>query len=220
MTDSKTEPAASVDDAHAVVQSTLEHYSRHAYRFREGTWDHDVSQNRDALLRYISAEPPFRILDLGCGPGRDLIAFSRLGHTVVGIDGCAEFVKMAREASGADVWQQDFLDLSLPPDYFDGVFANASLFHVPSKLAPDVLQRLFRTLKAGGVLCSSNPRGKNQEGWSGERYGTYYDYERWNALMCEAGFTQLDCFYRPTGLPRHQQSWLVTVWRKPDKAHD
>lgn len=198
------------------VQATLEHYSRHADRFREGTWDHDVSQNMDALLHHISTDPPFCILDLGCGPGRDLIEFSRRGHRATGIDGCAEFVTMARAASGCDVWQQDFLDLDLPSAYFDGVFANASLFHVPGGFVPEVLSRLFKALKPGGVLCSSNPRGNNQEGWSRGRYGNYHDYPGWSELMRAAGFIELDCFYRPAGLPREQQPWLVTVWRKPE----
>lgn len=207
------------DAVRRAVHETVEHYRRHAVRFREGTWDHDVSQNMDALLRHITASPPFQILDLGCGPGRDLLEFTRRGHIATGIDACPEFVTMACEASGCDVWQQDFLDLSLPPAHFDGIFANASLFHVPSQFAPDVLRRLFKTLKPGGVLCSSNPRGNNQEGYNGDRYGTYYDYTRWSELMREAGFVELDCFYRPAGLPRSQQSWLVTVWRKPGDPH-
>lgn len=215
MSDRKAEPTSNDGVRHA-VQATLEHYARHADRFREGTWGHDVSQNMDALLRHIAVQPPFRILDLGCGPGRDLVEFSRRGHQPTGIDGCAEFVEMAQKVSGCEVWHQDFLELKLPSEYFDGVFANASLFHVPSRFAPDVLTRLFNALKPGGVLCSSNPRGDNQEGWSGDRYGTYYDYDRWSALMCTAGFIELECFYRPTGLPRDQQPWLVTVWRKPE----
>lgn len=210
---------SSPDDAevHRATQATLAHYGRHADRFRDGTWDHDVSQNIDALLSHIIAGPPFRILDLGCGPGRDLLDFSRRGHSAVGIDGCAEFVAMARRASGCEVWHQDFLDLNLPADHFDGIFANASLFHVPGRFINDVLRRLFRSLKPGGVLCSSNPRGDNQEGWSGDRYGAYYDVTRWRELMQAAGYSELDCFYRPAGQPREQQPWLVTVWRKPEQ---
>lgn len=206
------------DDAvvRQAVQATLDHYARNADRFREGTWDHDVSQNMDALLSRINGSAPFRILDLGCGPGRDLIELTRRGHRAVGIDGCAQFVEMARNESGCEVWHQDFLDLKLPSESFDGIFANASLFHVPSRFIDGVLARLFRALVPGGVLCSSNPRGDNQEGWSGDRYGSYYDYARWAALMQAAGFVELDCFYRPAGLPRDQQHWLVTVWRKPE----
>lgn len=215
MTSEKQEITPSPDAVQAAVKTTLQHYNRHAAQFRDGTWDHDVSQNMDALLRHILANPPLRILDLGCGPGRDLVEFTRRGHIATGIDGSAEFVNMARAASGCEVWQQDFLDLTLPSGHFDGIFANASLFHVPSRHAPDVLRRLFTALKPDGVLCSSNPRGDNQEGWSGERYGVYYDYPQWCTLMQAAGFVELEHFFRPTGLPRDQQPWLVTVWRRP-----
>lgn len=215
MTSKKQASASSPDTVHAAIQATLEHYNRHAVQFRDGTWSHDVSQNMDALLRHITAEAPFQILDLGCGPGRDLVEFTHRGHDATGVDGSAEFVRMARAASGCEVWQQDFLNLTLPSEHFDGLFANASLFHVPSRHAPEVLRRLFSTLKPGGVLCSSNPCGDNHEGWSGDRYGVYYDYPQWSTLMRTAGFIELDHFYRPTDLPRDQQSWLVTVWRRP-----
>src|SRR4051812_28701304 len=131
---------------------TLEHYEQRAREFEAGTRDHDVSQNIGALLEYIEAEPPFVLLDFGCGPGRDLKTFNRLGHRAIGLDGAASFVEMARAASGCEVWHQDFLALSLPPQHFDGVFANASLFHVPGADLPRVLGELYATLKAGGVL--------------------------------------------------------------------
>jgi SAM-dependent methyltransferase len=193
---------------------TLAHYNRHAESFWEGTRDHDVSQNRNALLEFLAGSGPFRILDFGCGPGRDLQAFKDLGHEAVGLDGAARFVELARRYSGCEVWHQDFLRLELPPEYFDGIFANASLFHVPSQELPRILKELWATLKAGGILFSSNPRGDNEEGWSGERYGVYYHYESWREIVTAAGFTEIMHYYRPPGLPREQQPWLASVWRK------
>lgn len=193
---------------------TLSHYNRHAECFWEGTRDHDVSQNRDALLQAIRGAPPFRILDFGCGPGRDLKIFRELGHEAIGLDGAERFVELAREYSGCDVWCQDFLKLDLPPEYFDGVFANASLFHVPSQELPRVLKELWATLKPGGVLFSSNPRGDNEEGWNAERYGTYYGWQRWRDLLMTAGFGEISHYYRPPGLPREEQPWLASLWRK------
>jgi SAM-dependent methyltransferase len=194
---------------------TLGHYDRNADDFWQGTRDHDVSQNRDALLRHIEGAPPFTLLDFGCGPGRDLIAFKALGHTVIGLDGSAEFRAMARAHSGCEVWQQDFLALDLPPAHFDGVFANASLFHVPAEHLPAVLAALFDTLKPGGVLFASNPRGDDQAGWQGERYGVYHSLAGWRAFVTAAGFVELEHYYRPAGQPRHLQPWLATVWRRP-----
>jgi SAM-dependent methyltransferase len=158
-------------DLQKISRLTLEHYNQRAEAFWEGTRDHDVSQNIAALLRYIDSKPPFTILDFGCGPGRDLKAFAELGHNAVGLEGAPHFAAMARVHSGCDVWQQDFLELDLPDSQFDGVFANASLFHVPSQELPRVLLDLQACLKPGGVLFSSNPRGRNAEGWNGGRYG-------------------------------------------------
>ncbi len=193
---------------------TLAHYNQHAESFWEGTRDHDVSQNRNALLENLLGRGPFRILDFGCGPGRDLRAFKDLGHEAIGLDGAESFVEWARRYSGCEVWLQDFLELRLPAEYFDGVFANASLFHVPSRELPQVLKELYATLKPGGVLFSSNPRGDNEEGWSGERYGAYYNYESWSEFVTQAGFVEICHYYRPPGLPREQQPWLASVWRK------
>jgi len=193
---------------------TLDHYNQHADTFWRDTRDHDVSQNIDALLQSLTGKSPFRILDFGCGPGRDLKVFHDLGHEAIGLEGSERFVELARQFSGCEVWHQDFLQLALPADYFDGIFANASLFHVPSQELPRVLRELWAALKLNGVLFSSNPRGENQEGWSGERYGCYHDWKSWQKLVVDAGFKEIHHYYRPPGLPREQQPWLASVWRK------
>lgn len=202
------------DDTHAITDLTLDDYRANAEAFRDGTRDHDVSQNIDALLRHIEARPPFRILDLGCGPGRDLKAFTSRGHVAVGLDGAEPFVRMAREETGCEVLHQDFLNLDLPVEGFDGIFANAVLFHLPSREISQVLRKLHAALRSCGVLFSSNPRGNNQEGWSGARYGTWYDWPTWQELLKSSGFIELEHYYRPAGLPREQQPWLASVWRK------
>jgi SAM-dependent methyltransferase len=155
-------------------ERTLDYYNHRAEQFWAGTRDHDVSQNIEAMLHFIEGEPPFTLLDLGCGPGRDLKALTARGHTAIGVEGAAEFAAMACAHSGCEVWQQDFLNLDLPGGRFHGVFANASLFHVPTRALPEVLLRLHACLKPGGVLFSSNPRGHNEEGWSGGRYAVYH----------------------------------------------
>ncbi len=202
------------EDLDGIARVTLEHYDSRAEDFWRGTRDHDVAQNVAALLQYIEGAPPFTILDLGCGPGRDLKTFTELGHVAIGLEGSARFAAMARAYSGCEVWEQDFLKLDLPPGRFDGVFANASLFHVPSRELPRVLRELHGSLKPGGVLFSSNPRGGNEEGWNRGRYGAYHDLEAWRRYLSAAGFAELSHYYRPPGLPREQQSWLASVWRR------
>lgn len=208
-------PSLRPGDIDAMVRETVRFYHENAEAYWAGTRTHDVSQNRDTLLRHLEGEPPLRILDLGCGPGRDLRAFREMGHEPIGLDAAARICEMAREWSGCEVWQQDFLDLHLPDGAFDGVFANASLFHVPNRDIERVLAELRRTLAPGGVLLVSNPRGQNQEGWQVDRFCVFHDLDGWNEWVMAAGFESLEHYYRPPGCPRHQQPWLVTVWRNP-----
>jgi SAM-dependent methyltransferase len=206
--------ALETPDLTDIAARTLAFYDGQPEQFWLATRDHDVSQNIDALLRHIQGEPPFSILDFGCGPGRDLKTFAGLGHVAVGLEGAEPFAAMARAHSGCEVWHQQFFELDLPAGRFDGVFANASLFHVPSAVLPRVLSELHGTLKPGGVLFSSNPRGNDEEGWRGGRYGVWHDLEAWRSYLLSAGFAELEHYYRPAGLPREQQPWLASVWRK------
>jgi SAM-dependent methyltransferase len=197
-------------------QVTIAQYQTEADFFRDGTWNHDVSQNRDALVARLPKNPG-KILDLGCGPGRDLVAFKRQGHTVIGLDATPAFVEMAKQASGCEVWQQSFLSLDLPTESFDGIFANASLIHVPHAEMVRVLKDLWRSLVADGAIVMSMGRG-NGEGYiprsTGYRYVAGWEYETLSPCLEQAGFEIVDRYYRPPGLPREQQSWLVIVARK------
>jgi len=194
----------SPEELQQIAARTLAHYEQHARSYWAGTRDHDVSQNIAALLQHMAGPPPFDLLDFGCGPGRDLHTFKALGHRAVGLEG----------APSAAVLEQSLLQLELPSQRFDGVFANAVLFHVPRQVLPKVLRQLQACLRPGGVLFSSNPRGDGQEGWNGERYGAFHDWPTWRALVTAAGFDELDHFYRPLGLPIESQPWLASVWRK------
>jgi SAM-dependent methyltransferase len=187
-----------------IARVTLQHYDQRAEEFWQGTQGHDVRENIQELLRHLEGQPPFRILK----------AFAALGHVAVGLDGSKCFAAMARQYSGCEVLEQDFLQLELPPESFDGVFANAVLFHAPSEVLPRVLRDLRSALKPRGVLFSSNPRGNNEAGWSRGRYGVFHDWNTWRHFMLEAGFEELHHYYRPAGLPREQQPWLASSWRR------
>lgn len=203
-------------DLALITRFTIDDYDRRAGDFWDATRAHDVSQNIEALLAAIEGEPPSCILDFGCGPGRDLKVFAARGHEAIGLEGAASFAAMAREFSGCAVWQQDFLSLDLPPARFDGVFANAALFHVPCQELPRVLRELRAALKPRGVLFTSNPRGDDEEGWSRGRYGVFHSLDSWRRYLTAAGFVEIDHYYRPPDLPREQQSWLASVWRRLD----
>jgi SAM-dependent methyltransferase len=195
---------------------TIAHYDSVARAFEEGTRDHDVSQNYQALVGAIEGAPPFRILDFGCGPGRDLAYFRALGHEAVGLEGALSFVEMAR-STGCEVLHQDFLRLALQKERFHGVFANASLFHVPTQELARVLGELRDALVPRGVLFCSNPHGNDSEGFTGERYGAFHTLETWRKRVTAAGFSEIGHYYRPPEKPRAEQPWLATVWRKDSR---
>lgn len=192
----------------------MAHYNDRAEAFWFATRDHDVRQNYEALLTALGPGGPWTLLDLGCGPGRDLKVFAEQGHRAIGVEGASRFVEMAASYSGCEVWHQDFLALDLPGMFFDGIFANASLFHVPRQHLASVLAHLHATLREGGVLFCSNPRGHNEEGYHEGRYSVFYDWPAWSAVMSETGFNEVTHYYRPTDAPPEQQRWLASVWRK------
>lgn len=197
--------------------STIAAYDAMAEDYWNETQSRDLSADYALFFRHLKAQRTGRaldLLDLGCGPGRDLANFTRLGHRAVGVDGSARFVAMARAASGCEVLQQDLLALDLPPARFDGVFASASLFHIPPEALPQVLAVLHATLRPDGVLFALNPRGRDEQGWLGDRFCCYYRVATWCRVVREAGFDRLACAYRPAGRPRAQQNWVSTVWRK------
>lgn len=209
MTDTLT-----TDQLAEIEAVTLGNYSDNSESFWQGTRDHDVSQNYRALLEQFPPSKTLDILDFGCGPGRDLAYFRSLGHRPVGLEGSARFCAMARDYSGCEVLHQQFLSLDLPRASFDGIFANASLFHVPGQELPRVLRELHASLRPGGILFTSNPRGSG-EGWSGQRYGHFMEFADSKSHLEAAGFTVVDHYYRPQGLPREAQPWLAMVSRKP-----
>ena len=196
-----------------ISDMTINHYQRRAQVFWESTKDHDVSQNISALLSALDnnfALNRYKILDFGCGPGRDLLTFKKSGHDPVGLDGCEKFTEHAQRLSGCPVWTQNFFDLQLPERHFHGIFANASFFQIPSTEMSSVLEQLNRTLMANGILFMSNPRGSG-EGYFGDRYATYLEIEQYTDLLHSAGFSLLRHYYRPTGLPLEEQPWLAIV---------
>ncbi len=111
-----------------IERTTIDHYERNSESFWQGTRDHDVSQNIDAFLNALPKNKSLDILDLGCGPGRDMCTFKSLGHRPVGLDGSKTFCTMAYQNSGCPALHQQFLSLELEQGGFDGIFANASCY--------------------------------------------------------------------------------------------
>ena len=199
-----------------IEKLNIAHYDENAESFRIGTKDHDVSQNIAALIDAFPKEKTLDILDFGCGPGRDMCVFKSMGHRPVGLDGSKEFCKMAVKQSGCPTLNQQFLKLELEENRYDGIFANASLFTVPSQELPRVLKELHSALRKDGILFSSNPRG-NAEGWQGQRYGHYMEFEASETFLQQSGFKIIEYYYRPAGKPRAEQPWLAIVSQRQEQ---
>src|SRR5260370_26240015 len=140
----RTRRLYNAEEVRRLGETTIAYYDRFARAFWDGTRHHDVSQNYAAFLNAIEGDPPYSILDLGCGPGRDLSYFRSFGHEPVGLDGSQQFVAMARAHSRCEVLHQHLLAMRLPEGRFYGVFANASLFHVPTQELPAGFFEFFK----------------------------------------------------------------------------
>lgn len=202
-------------DIKTLTANTILHYHQSAEDFWQGTRDHDVSQNINAMCRHLP-EGEKRLLDFGCGPGRDLMTFTKMGYTAIGLDGATDLCEMARKHSGCEVWQQDFVNLTLPAKFFAGIFANATLFHTPRSELVGLLNHFHTSLVDNGVVFCSNPRGPDLEQVNELRYGNYMELEGWRTAFKTTGFEECEHYYRPPGRPRDEQPWLAMVWRKVD----
>jgi SAM-dependent methyltransferase len=218
--------ASSPAQVQEACRATLDDYAAVAAGYAQGNINHDVSQNIEALLRPLSGRAPLDILDVCCASGRDLVTFTKMGHRAVGLDGVPAFCAMSRELSGCDVWEQDLSALELPRGRFDGIFANACLFHLPRVALPAALATFHQALRPHGILFVSNAHGfgEDKEGWTGGRtpstrsYVCWLSEETWVETCQDAGFELINSFYRPSGKPRAQQPFLGTVWRKRPEA--
>lgn len=147
--------------------STLQYYENHAVEFSSGTIVADMSNTRSRFL--ILLQPGTYILDLGCGSGRDAKAFLDAGYRVDAVDGSSELCRMASEYTGIPVRQMLFQGLDSVETY-GGIWACASILHLPKGELQEVLFRIQRALKPGGILYTSFKYGT----FEGLRNGRYF----------------------------------------------
>ena len=174
---------------------------------------HDMSWPYRDFLSHLSA--PFdgkRVLDLGCGSGRDLAHFRKRGLDAEGIDACEAFCVKARELSGAKVRKMKFSELNLERDSYEGIFANGVLMHVEPHQRAKFVQHLALSLKANGVLYVHYPRGEGLQLCEDGR--EIYLTDTWRGLFIDAGFhVKLD-EGRPVCLPKAEQTWQAMLFIK------
>ncbi len=158
---------------------TLQYYNQTAQTFVQGTIDADLSKLHRRFLKLLPIQA--HILDLGCGSGRDAKAFLDAGYQVTAMDGSEGCCKLAGDYIGQPVLCQTFEELDFD-QAFDGVWACASLLHVPYAELTDIFRKVARALRPGGYLYASFKYGD----FEGERNGRYFtdlDEERLAALI-------------------------------------
>ena len=167
---------------------TMEFYDGDPEGYAASTIGGDVSDARGRFFRLLASGA--RVLDLGCGSGRDTMAFMREGFAVTAVDGSEGMCRVASQHTGAPVRRLDFLELDYEGE-FDGIWACASLLHLRPDELPTALSLVRRALADGGVLCMSFKRGD----FSGRRDGRWYtdlEPDRMEMLAEDAGFTVID----------------------------
>lgn len=150
---------------------TIDFYDRNGDDFFARTSELDVDFLYRPFLALLPA--PARILDAGCGSGRDSKAFLQRGYQVTAIDASDKLVRLASEHTGLPVQHMTFSELPFE-NAFDGIWASATLLHVPHSEMEDVFHKFIRALKIGGVWYMSFKKGEGEK-WSGERLFTYFN---------------------------------------------
>lgn len=136
-----------------------DYYNQHSMAFVEGTLHLDMGELHAAFLELVPLGG--RVLDAGCGSGRDAMAFLEAGLQVDAFDASPRMARMASELTGIDVQTLRFQEFSASR-VFDGIWACASLLHVPAAELPDTIARLAAALRGGGVLYASFKEGEGE----------------------------------------------------------
>jgi len=193
------------------MSDTIHHYDENARAFLDGTRDVDMTPLYERFLPRVPAGGA--ILDAGCGSGRDTLAFRERGYRVTAFDASPELARLAEAHTGQTVHVLRFEDLEWE-EAFDGIWACASLLHVPRGQLADAFRRLARALKPGGVLYASFKYGTGDH-FRGGRHFTDLDEEELSRIIARIpDLTVLDTWQTPDQRPgREEESWLNALFQ-------
>jgi len=198
------------------VLKTIQTYNEYAEKYFQS---HDSAEAIKNLLElFIENLDGKKILDVGCGPGRDAKFFADLGYEVVGIDLSEKLLEIARKnVPKAKFYLMDMRNLDFPNNYFDGIWACASFLHVPRKDAQKTLNEFYRVLRENGLIYISVKEGRgerfvksNQYGEK-ERYFVYYSYAELRKLIENGGFK---VFEELIEKEKDEDTWINIFARK------
>ena len=191
--------------------STLDYYNHNAEQFYDSTVKVAMESIYAPFLRYLPEHGS--ILDLGCGSGRDTLTFLQKAYQVEAIDYSESLVKKAQELTGLPVRHQSFYELDEENKY-DGVWACASLLHCERQKLPEVLSRILRTLKAGGVLYMSFKYGSTDREKDGRNFTDLNEQQAHELVREVPGFLLLQQWITVDQRPDRAEEWLNILLRK------
>ena len=194
------------------MNETITYYNQNADAFIEGTQKADMSEQYHFFLKHLS--PSCKILDLGCGSGRDSAYFSSLGFEVTAVDGSEELCKRVKENCGIDALCIEFEDISFAAE-FDAIWACASLLHVNKADMPDILHKVSAALKPGGILYASFKYGHDERVSNGRFFNDYTEGNLDTLLIPENQLTLLEYWITEDVRPeRYGEQWLNFLAKK------
>lgn len=191
-----------------------DYYQQHAQRFFSETVDVDMSELYRPFVAHL--KPGARILDAGCGSGRDAKAFSEMGYEVEAFDASAELVELARQHTGLPVKQMRFEEVT-EVERYDGIWCCASLLHVPLAELPGVMAQLAKALKPGGVWYLSFKYGSGEREKDGRRFTDMNEAGLGEMIVGLSGIELVECWL--TGdkrAERQKERWFnALIANKP-----
>ena len=194
------------------MQETLKYYDQNAEMFIAGSLGIDMSETRSRFVAYLPNKA--YVLDFGCGSGRDTKAFLDMGFCVEATDGSGELCARASEYTGIQVKKMMFHELNAHEKY-DGIWACASILHLPKAELAEVIGKIEAALKTGGVLYTSFKYG-NSEGIVNGRYFTYFTEKTLNEFLKNVTSLQiLDMWITQDVRPdRKDERWVSILARR------
>lgn len=194
---------------------TIEYYNQNATEIFENTVDIDMQELCDKFLEMLPEGGS--ILDLGCGSGRDSAYFISHGYDVTAMDGSRELCELAGIHIGQDVLHLSFSEIDFN-QVFDGIWANASLLHVPSREINGIMEKIIRSLKPGGVLYMSFKYGE-EEGIKDGRYFTYYRTKTLKEMIAKYASIELVEIRKKQDMDADMDTqWILVYVQKTEEA--
>ena len=190
---------------------TIDYYNQYADEFAQATLHVDM----ESLYQPFLAELPdsARILDVGCGAGRDTLAFKMKGYEVDAIDYSEELVKKAIEITGIQIQLKSFYAID-EHEVYDGVWACASLLHCERSQLKDVIGKLVTSLKPNGVLYMSFKYGDSDREKDGRQFTDLDDAQAEVLLGKFDNVQQIHQWVTVDQRPERQEKWLNLLWKK------